>query len=387
MEVKHRFFNDPGISFFLFGPRGTGKSTWLNMQFKKDTLYIDLLSPELFRTYSAKPERLKELIDGNPEAEIVIIDEIQKIPSLLDIVHHIIEKNKNLRFILTGSSSRKLKRTGTDLMAGRAVYKTLHPFMAAELGMDFSFEGALKYGLVPLVTNSPDPAETLQAYITLYLNEEVKMEGLVRNIGDFSRFLEIISFSNGSVLNLSDIARESQVGRKAVEGYISILEDILLAHKLPVFSKRAKRQLISHPKFYFFDVGVYRIIRPSGPLDNPHEIDGIALENLVLQHLVAWNAYRRNDNKLYYWRTKSGVEVDFIIYGEENITAIEVKNTKTIRSNDLKGLKSFKTDYPPASCFYLYRGQEKLKIDNILCLPVPLFLENLIPNKNLLEIN
>lgn len=386
MEIKDRFLNDPNISFFLFGPRGTGKSTWLRMKYQSSALYLDLLSPELFRTYMAKPERLIELIEGNPDKKIVIIDEIQKVPSLLDIIHQIIEINKNTRFILTGSSSRKLKRTGVDLLAGRVVYKTLHPFMAKELGEDFSFDYAMKYGLVPLVTNSPNPYETLQAYITLYLNEEVKMEGLVRNIGDFSRFLEIISFSNGSILNLSDIARESQVGRKAVEGYISILEDILLAYKLPVFSKKAKRQLISHPKFYFFDAGVYRTIRPSGPLDNPHEIDGITLENLVMQHLVAWNAYSLNRNKLYYWRTKSGVEVDFVIYGAEIIAAIEVKNAKTIRSNDLKGLKAFLTDYPSASCFYVYRGHEKLKIDDILCLPVEYFLKNLIPDKNLSEI-
>ena len=381
MEIKKRYFNDPGVSYFLFGPRGTGKSTWLKMQYTKDVLYVDLLSPDLFRLYSARPERLKELIDGNPDKKIVIIDEIQKVPLLLDVVHQIIEQKKNIRFILTGSSSRKLKRTGIDLLAGRAAYKTLHPFMASELGDDFNFEKALQYGLVPLVINSANPIETLNAYITLYMNEEVKMEGLVRNISDFSRFLEIISFSNGSILNNTEIARESQVGRKAVEGYISILEDILLAHKLPVFTKRAKRLLISHPKFYFFDVGVFRTIRPSGPLDSPHEIDGIALENLILQHLMAWNAYHGNGNKLYYWRTKAGVEVDFIIYGSDTLAAIEVKNAKNIRSNDLKGLKTFKNDYPEANCIFLYRGNEKLLKNGILCMPCNLFLKNLTPGK------
>ncbi len=387
MEVRERFFIDPGVSFFLFGPRGTGKSTWLKMQYTENVLYVDMLSPELFRLYSARPERIKELIDGNPDTKIVIVDEIQKVPVLLDIIHQIIEQNKNLRFILTGSSSRKLKRTGVDLLAGRVVYKTLHPFMAAEMGNDFNLGNALKFGLVPLIVSSDNPVETLNTYVALYLNEEVKMEGLVRNIGNFSRFLEVISFSNGSLLNISEIARESQVGRKAVEGYISILEDILLAYKLPVFSKRAKRQLIAHPKFYFFDVGIYRSIRPSGPLDSPHEIDGIALENLVLQHLVSWNAYNGNVNKLYYWRTKAGLEVDFIIYGPETLTAIEVKNTAAIRSNDLKGLKSFKVDYPSANCLFLYRGDEKLKIDEILCLPVELFLVNILPGKDLIEIN
>lgn len=381
MEIKQRFFNDPGVSYFLFGPRGTGKSTWLKMQYAESVLYVDLLSPDLFRLYSARPERLKELIEGNPDKKIVIIDEIQKVPLLLDVVHQLIEQRKDLRFILTGSSSRKLKRTGIDLLAGRAAYKTLHPFMASELGDDFNLESALEYGMVPLVVNSVNPVETLNAYVALYLNEEVKMEGLVRNIGDFSRFLEIISFSNASILNNTEIARESQVGRKAVESYISVLEDILLAHKLPVFTKRAKRHLISHPKFYFFDVGVYRTLRPSGPLDSPHEINGIALENLILQHLMAWNAYHGNGNKLYYWRTKAGVEVDFIVYGSDTLIAIEVKNAKNIRSNDLKGLKAFKTDYPEAYCLFLYRGNEKLMKNGILCMPCDLFLKNLIPGK------
>ncbi|MCD4695741.1 MAG: DUF4143 domain-containing protein, partial [Bacteroidales bacterium] len=175
----------------------------------------------------------------------------------------------------------------------------------------------------------------------------------------------------------------SQVGRKTVESYISVLEDILLSYKLPVFTKRAKRQLISHPKFYFFDVGVYKVIRPSGPLDSPNEIDGIALENLVLQHLMAWNAYHGNGNKLYYWRTKAGVEVDFIIYGSDTLIAIEVKNAKNIRSNDLKGLKTFKNDYPEANCLFLYRGNEKLMKNGILCIPCNLFLKNLVPDKRI----
>ncbi|NOX45342.1 MAG: ATP-binding protein [Chlorobi bacterium] len=385
MEVKKRYFRDPGISYFLFGPRGTGKSTWLKMRYTKDVLYIDLLSPELFRLYTARPERLNELIEGNPDKGIVIIDEIQKVPMLLDVVHQIIESNKDIRFILTGSSSRKLKRTGIDLLAGRAAYKTLHTFMASELGDDFNFEKALRFGLLPLVYDSENPTETLNAYIALYLNEEVKMEGLVRNIGDFSRFLEIISFSNGSVLNNTEIARECHVGRKAVESYISILEDILLAHKLPVFTKRAKRQLISHQKFYFFDAGVFRTLRPAGPLDSPHEIDGVALENIVMQHLMAWNAYHGNDNKLYFWRTKAGLEVDFVVYGPDTLTAIEVKNSRNIRSGDLKGLKAFKKDYSEAKCLFLYRGEEKLMKNGILCMPCNLFLQNLVPDEGIGE--
>ena len=374
------------MSYFIFGPRGTGKSTWLSMRYRNNSLYIDLLSPDVFRNFSARPERLEHLISGNPEARYIIIDEIQKIPELLNVVHKVIENNRNVRFILTGSSSRKLKRGGTDLLSGRAANKTFHPFMASELGNSYNFEESLKFGLLPLVTNSVSPSETLNSYISLYINEEVKMEGIVRNIGDFNRFLEVISFSNGSLLNTSEIARESQVGRKAVENYISILEDILLAYRIPVFSKRAKRQLINHQKFYFFDAGVYRTIRPAGPLDSPQEIDGIALENLVLQNLIAWNAYNGNGNKIYFWRTKSGTEVDFIIYGENTLTAIEVKNSDSIRSQDLKPLKAFLSDYPVAECLFLYRGSEKLNIDGIKCIPCEEFLRNLVPWKRINEI-
>ncbi len=377
MELTTRYFTDPGMSFFLFGPRGTGKTTWLKRQYK-DALFIDLLSPELFRLYSARPERLREAVEGNPDKKVIIVDEVQKAPELLDIIHQLIEDKKDRQFILTGSSSRKLKKTGVDLLAGRAVNKTMHPFLASELGYSFDMDKALKIGLLPIVNDSSNPLETLNTYITLYLNEEIKTEGLVRKIGDFSRFLEVVSFSNGSVLNSAEIARESQVGRKTVESYISVLEDLLLANKLPVFTKRAKRILIAHPKFYFFDAGVFRAIRPSGPLDEPYD-KGASLETLVLQNLTAWNAYSHNKYKLYFWRTKSGNEVDFIIYGPDGIWAIEVKQAKDIQNKDMKGLKAFHEDYPDAQCLLLYGGKEKLKKGNILCLPCEQFLKNLVP--------
>ncbi len=383
MELISRFFKDPDVSYFLFGPRGTGKSTWIKNAYK-DALYIDLLNPETFRTLSARPERLLEIIEGNPEKKTVILEEVQKLPDLLDFVHKIIEENKKIKFILTGSSSRKLKRGGIDLLAGRAANKTFHPFIAAELGSSFNLENALKFGLIPLVCKSKNSRETLNAYLSLYINEEIRMEGFVRNIGNFSRFLEAFSFSNGSVLNTSEIARECEVGRKTVEGYISVLEDLLLIHFLPVFSRKAKRHLIVHPKVYFFDTGVYRIIRPSGPLDKPQEIEGIALETLVMQHLVVWCALSGGNYKLYYWRTKSGNEVDFVVYGNDGIYAIEVKNTQRPDSRDFKGLREFNVDYPSAKCLMVYRGKVKLKIHDVFCYPCEDFLKELIPDKPLL---
>lgn len=382
MDIVNRFFQGTNQSFFLFGPRGTGKSTWVK-QHLKTALYIDLLAPEVYRLYSARPERLREIAEAQKSVSTIVVDEIQKLPQLLDVVHQMMEKRPEWRFVLTGSSSRKLKRSGVDLLAGRAVLKSMHPFMATELGDKFSIEEALTIGMVPLVKNSASPEETLNAYAALYIREEVQMEGLVRNIGAFSRFLESASFSHGAVLNISDVARDCQVGRKTVEGYFSILEDLLLAFRIPVFTKRAKRYLSFHPKFYYFDVGVFKSIRPFGPLDAPQEIDGAALEGLIAQHLRAWNSYSGDLCKLYFWRTKSGNEVDFVLYGGDTFCAIEVKNTARIHSKSVNGLLAFKEDYPEAQTFLLYRGKERIKIKNILCIPCEEFLKNLIPQKPL----
>ena len=379
MESVGRFFRAPRQSFFLFGPRGTGKSTWLK-QYYPESVIIDLLAPELFRLYSARPERLREVTSGSKE-KTIIIDEVQKVPELLDVVHELIEKGNGLQFILTSSSARKLKRTGIDLLAGRAIVKTMHPFMAAELGETFSLSNSLQIGLVPLITNALSPQETLDSYVALYLKEEVQMEGVVRNIGAFSRFLEASSFSHGSTINVSEIARECQVKRKTVDSYLAVLEDLLLSFRVPVFSRRAKRHLISHPKFYYFDSGVFRSLRPAGPLDSSHEIDGAALEGLVAQHLRAWIAYSNKPCSLYYWRTKSGVEVDFILYGQDTFWAIEVKNSAKVNHKMLKGLTAFQEDYPEAQTLFLYRGNERLLINNTICLSCEEFLRNLVPGQ------
>jgi len=379
METVTRFFKAPTQSFFLFGPRGTGKSTWLKQHYT-DAELIDLLAPEVFRKYSARPERLREVIKGS-KRKTIIIDEVQKIPELLDVVHQLMEEKTEFQFILTGSSARKLKRTGVDLLAGRAIVKTMHPFMAAELGTAFSLTESLQTGLVPLINFSPNPYETLSSYAALYLKEEVQMEGAVRNIGAFSRFLEAISFSHGSTLNVSEVARECQVKRKTVDNYISILDDLLLSFHVPVFSRRAKRHLVSHPKFYYFDSGIFRSLRPTGPLDSPQEIDGAGLEGLVAQHLRAWIAYSTKTCNLSYWRTKAGVEVDFILYGQDTFWAIEVENSAKINSKMLKGLTAFQEDYPEAQTLLLYRGGERLSINNTLCLPCEEFLLSLIPGQ------
>ncbi|MHC4470389.1 MAG: ATP-binding protein [Planctomycetota bacterium] len=378
MEMIDRFFRPPGGSFFLFGPRGTGKSTLVRRELP-DALYLDLLDPEVHRSLSARPERLRERLLAEPGRTDVVIDEIQKIPQLLDLVHSLLEEKAGWRFVLTGSSARKLRRGGVDLLAGRALLCSLHPFMASELEDRFSLEEALENGLLPVVLDSDDPRRVLEAYAALYLREEVQMEGVVRNIGPFSRFLEAVSYSHASPLNISNVARECQVGRKTVESYIGVLEDLLLAYRVPVFTRRARRAVVAHPKFYLFDAGVYRSLRPRGPLDRPEEIGGHALEGLVGQHLRAWIDYSRADAELHYWRTRSGVEVDFVVYGSHGLFAIEVKNARRVHPQDRRSLRAFREDYPSSEVFLLHRGSDRLLVDGILCLPCEEFLGALRP--------
>ena len=379
-----RFFDPPGKSYFLFGPRGTGKSTFLKARYP-GSIYIDLLKPDLQRRFQSWPENLIELVRANKSSNTFIIDEIQKVPELLSVVHSLIEEDKNLQFILTGSSTRRIKKSGINLLAGRALLRHMHPFLLAEMGDRYSMEMALTSGLIPLICMAEEPLDTLNAYISLYIREEVQYESFTRNIGNFARFLEAISFSHGSLLNISNVSRECAVERKVVENYISILEDILLASRLSVFSKKAKRALVSHPKFYFFDVGVYKSLRPKGPLDSPHEIDGAALEGLVLQHLVAWNEYRDKPFEIFFWRSKGGAEVDFILYGDGGLYAIEVKNSNRIRSGELRPLIEFRKDYPISKTTLLYRGTERLLINNVLCIPCERFLHRLGPESSLEE--
>jgi predicted AAA+ superfamily ATPase len=384
MEFKSRFFSMPKGSFFLFGPRGTGKSTWLRHELP-DGVFVDLLKPEVYRELQARPERLREIALGSPRKRTVVLDEVQRVPELLNVVHDLLEQAEPPRFVLTGSSARKLRRGGVDLLAGRAVLRTLHPFMAAEIP-EFSLENALRLGLLPLVVAAGDPEDTLRAYAALYLEQEVQLEGWARNIGDFARFLESISLSHGAVLNISNVARECQIERKTATGYVEIIEDLLLGFRVPVFTRRAKRRTAAHPKFYFFDAGVFRTLRPKGPVDVREGFEGAALEGLVAQHLRAWIAYGKREAQIYYWRTRSGVEVDFIIYGEAGFWAIEVKNASRVRPEDLGGLKGFAADYPECEPLLLYRGRERLKIDRIRCLPVDDFLRELKPSRRSLAL-
>jgi predicted AAA+ superfamily ATPase len=352
-------------SFFLFGPRGTGKSTWLRAQYTH-AHFIDLLDTETYRYLLSDPHRLEGLIPQGQK--VVVIDEVQKVPEILNEVHRLIELKK-IVFILTGSSARKLKRQGVNLLAGRALQKTYHPLTCWELGKDFSLEKALKFGLLPSAVVSDTPNDFLAAYVNTYLREEVQAEGLVRNLSAYSRFLEMASFSQGSPLTMSSIASDVGVDAKVIASYFDVTEDLLLSVRVPVFSKKAKRRLKSHPKFFYFDCGVYRKLRPRGPLDSEAEIDGPALETLFLQHFRALGEFANWDQKIYYWKTANNIEVDFVSYGEEGLFAFEIKGTSVLRQDDLGGLRLFKQDYPMAKCFLLNFDQNDKVIDDIHILP------------------
>ena len=382
MNYIPRLFTEPKHSYFLFGPRGTGKST-MTEQRHPHALFIDLRKADIRYRLTANPDLLIELVTAQPDEQTIIIDEIQKIPELLSIVHLLIEKKRSWKFILTGSSSRKLKRQGVDLLGGRAEKKILYPFLASELKELFNLEDALQYGLVPLRFGSKDSTAILNAYIDLYLEEEVKTEGLIRHFEPFTRFLTVMSLTHGSIINIANIARECQVKRTTVHDWITILDDLLISFEIPIFTQRAKRKLSSHPKFYFFDTGVYRALRPTSLKDTESEINGADLEGLVAQHLVAWRDYTNSSHEIYFWRTASGVEVDFIVLGKLGFWAIEIKNSTQVRQEDIKSLETFGQDYQEAKLLLVYRGTELLKKKNVLCIPCEKFLKNILPDQPL----
>jgi uncharacterized protein len=356
----------PKHSFFLFGPRGVGKTAWAHEQLP-DALFFDLLDHQTYTQLLAGPQRLGDRIPQSHNGWVVV-DEVQRVPEVLNEVHRLIE-SRRLRFALTGSSARKLRRRGVNLLAGRALTRHLHPLTALELGTDFDLKRALRWGCLPLACTSEKPQDYLNSYAATYLREEVQQEGFARNIGAFGRFLEAASFSQGSVLNMAAVARECAVSAKVVEDYFSILEDLLIAVRLPVFTKRAKRRLLAHPKFFYFDAGVFQAIRPRGPLDAPEQIHGAALETLFLQQVRALNDYRDLGYRLHYWRTAAGDEVDFVLYGERGLRAFEVKMAQHIRPDDLRGLLRFRADFPQARAHLLYLGNRRWHDRGVEVLP------------------
>jgi len=327
-------------SLFLFGPRSTGKTSLIKHQLDPDSLIINLLRSNIYMHLSNRPWELEDLIAaGNPTNNLVIIDEIQRVPELLNEVHRLIEE-KQLKFLLTGSSARKLKKQGVNLLGGRAWRADLFPLITPEI-KDFVLDRYLTYGGLPQVYLSDDPAEELVAYVDTYLNEEIKAEALVRNIHGFTRFLETAALTSGQMLNFNSLSNDVGVPASSVREYYQILEDTLIGFVLPAWTKSSKRKAISTAKFYLFDIGVRNQLAQIRSIEPQSDLYGQAFEHFIFTELRAFLSYTRNRNKLSYWQAKNGQEVDFII-GDE--IAIEVKSAANVQDKHLKGLKALQEE-------------------------------------------
>jgi len=321
-------------SFFLFGPRATGKSTLVHQQLSDSATIIDLLNSRFFLKLSATPHDLEAIIDSS-DFSLIVIDEIQRIPALLNEVHRLIEKRK-VRFLLTGSSARKLRRGRANLLAGRVWEARLFPLTWKETS-SFHLDRYLRYGGLPAVYLSKYPEEELDAYVNTYLKEEIMAEGLIRNLPPFSRFLCSMALSNGEVINFTKLANDCQVAASTVREYVGLLEDTLIGFFLPAWIKSKKRKAIKSGKFYFFDPGVTHILAGTQVLDRNSDLYGRSFEQFIGMEIRAYLSYSRIKLPLTYWRSTHGHEVDFLI-GER--TAVEVKATRRVVPGDFKGLKA-----------------------------------------------
>jgi predicted AAA+ superfamily ATPase len=328
----------PQRSFFLLGPRGSGKSTWLRANFP-DAHVIDLLSEEHYQRLLAQPGRFADELRALEPGRWVVVDEIQRLPSLLNEVHRFGEE-KQLRFALCGSSARKLKRAGVNLLAGRALPRAMHPFVPEELGDHFNLEAALRYGLLPIVGDSSEPDETLAAYARLYLKEEIQAEAAVRNLPGFARFLPIAALYHGQTVNTSNIAREAGVARTTVSGYLDILEETLLCFRVPGFEAKLRVRERKLPKWYWCDSGIVRAMRGSRGAIVPEE-RGALFEGLVAQLLRAYRDYTGMCDNITYWSAESrNTEVDFILTTGQKHVAIEVKSGANVTDKWFAGLRA-----------------------------------------------
>ena len=333
-------------TFFLWGPRQTGKSTLLKERYP-EARWLDLLKADEFRRYSDNPELLRQeiILDGPPPGNQIVIDEVQKVPALLDEAHWLIE-NRGVQFALCGSSARKVRHGAANLLGGRALRFELHGLVAAELGDAFDLTQVLNHGYLPRMVEVARPRQRLDAYIANYLREEVAAEGLVRNLPAFSGFLTAAALTDGEIVNFSNLAADCGVSSHTAKSYFEILEDTLLGRWLPAYRKRPKRRLVTAPKFYFADVGVVNRLAKRGALAPGGELYGKAFENWVFHELAAYLAYQEIDAGLSYWRLAGGAEVDFVL-GDMQL-AVEAKASEKIVARHLKGLRTLAQEHPNA---------------------------------------
>ena len=362
-------------TFFLWGPRQTGKTTLLRAAYP-DAFWIDLLKADEYRRFVERPELLREQLTSEPSVRQVVIDEIQKVPALLDEVHWLHE-NRGIHFALCGSSARKVRRGGVNLLGGRAVRYELHGLTAAELGDDFDLDRALNHGYLPRLYLADRPRKLQEAYAATYLKEEVAAEGLVRKLPVFSQFLDVAALGDTELVNFTTIARECGVSSHTVKSYFGILEDTLLGRFLPAYRRRSKRRVIGAPKFFFADVGVVNYLALRGTLQRRGALHGKAFENWVFHELCAHRAYGGDYERISHWRLTSGIEVDFII--DDMRVAIEAKASSKITSNHLKDLRHLIDDHPGVERRIVVSLEERARTtdDGIEILPALAFAKAL----------
>jgi predicted AAA+ superfamily ATPase len=374
----------PKTGFFLFGPRQVGKSTLLYKE--KPHLIIDLLDPELQLSYNKNPNLLRQQIDDlspNFKAKI-LIDEIQRVPKLLDIVHALMEQRPNLQFILCGSSARKLRHGASNLLGGRALFRTMHPLTLDELSDDFNLQLILAYGSLPKIYSilkqkkTKEAQDFLRAYAITYLREEIKAEALVRNLQGFQNFLDIAVAQYAEQINFSAVSRDCQVALSTVREYYSILEDTLIGFFLYPYLKSQRKRMSHQPKFYFFDNGVTRALL--GTLQDPPNTSeqGRLFEQWILQEIIRLNEYHQKDWRLSFWRTSHGAEVDLLISrGTKLLYAIECKFSNQPSSSDLSGLRSFHENHADVPCYIIAPVNQSFRLSFARVLPPAKLFEEL----------
>lgn len=377
-----RKLKKPSNSAIIFGPRGSGKSTWISQNFKGCLTYNLLNTKEQIRL-SMDPSQFYHEVKAVGTKSWIVVDEIQKVPALLDEVHRLIEED-GIKFLLSGSSARKLKRGSSNLLAGRAISYRMFPFCSDEVDTS-DVNTILHYGLLPKAYLSQRPQPFLKTYVETYLKEEVLAEALTRNIGAFGRFLEVAARQNGQLTNLSNIARDAEVKRPSVDGYFSILVDTLIGYWLPAWSLNSSTKQVEHPKFYFFDTGVVRAISGRLPYSASPEELGILLETWMLHELRSYLSYNEMYYELYFWRNHNGMEVDIVFEGAEYFIAIEIKANSIWKTEFNKGLNAFKERYDLSADKHkkalkrigIYQGEKKSKHQDIEIFPVNEFLKEL----------
>lgn len=378
LAMLSRALRLPDRSFFLFGPRGTGKTTWLR-HCLPNALWFDLLRTHSVLALSRDPQSFRQQVEATPKGSWVVVDEIQRLPSLLNEVHALVAERPGAhRFALSGSSARKLKRLDVNLLAGRAVNRQFFPLTAAEIGKDFNLDRALRYGVLPQIQTDPsDAIDVLDAYVTNYVREEVMQEALVRNLESFARFLEIAALMNGQVLNVAGVSRDAAVARPTVQGYFATLVDTLIGVWLPAWRRRAKVKEVASPKFYLFDPGVARALagRAREPVEGSER--GFLLETLVLHELRAAIAYLALGGQLQYWRTPSGTEVDFVWTRGHRAVGIEVKASTAWRYEHGAALKRLIAEGQLTRGYGVYTGTAELKDGPLRVWPVTTFFRRL----------